>query len=46
MLVLNSRDRHEYLWLPPKDGSTEQPYNDIFRQNTTIKSISTMLLAP
>ena len=46
MLVLNSRDRQGNVWLPPKNWSTEQPYNNIFLQNTAIKSVGTTILAP
>ena len=44
-LVLNSRDRHENLWLP-QNVSSEQPDNKIFLQHAAIKSIGTTLLAP
>ena len=47
-LVLNSRDRHEkYACMASsKKASTKQPDNNVFLQNTAIKSISTMLLGP
>ena len=43
ILVLDSRDRHGNLWLP-QNASTEQPYNNIFLQNTAITSIGMMPL--
>ena len=44
-LVLNSRDRQENIWLPQKCiyKTTLQQYS---LQNTALKSIGTMLLAP
>ena len=45
MLVLNSMDRHEkYGFL--KNVSRKQPDNNVFLQNTAVKSIGTMLLGP
>ena len=45
-LVLNSRDRHENLWLPLKDAPREQPDNNIFLQHAAIQCIGMMLLVP
>ena len=45
-LVLNSRDRHEKYGFLKKTSPESNPDNNVFLQNTAIKSIDTMLLGP